>query len=48
VKLEVELEALTLKLSQVSMEPRPITPKDQAFGCHSKTIDQLEEENMSL
>jgi hypothetical protein len=23
-------------------------PKDQACGCHSKTIDQLEEEKMSL
>jgi hypothetical protein len=48
VKLESELEALTLKLSQVSMEPRPITSKDQACGCHLKTIDQLKEVNMSL
>ncbi len=43
-----ELEALTLKLFQVYMEPRPITPKYQACFCHLKTIDQLKEENMSL
>jgi hypothetical protein len=30
VKLEVELEALTLKLSQVSMQPRPITTRHEA------------------